>query len=110
MAFGIKAYICSFTPSYYVGDDDVLWDWLMADNAVPSDSSTMLQVPVPAGYEFRPANPELDETDTPEVLSVGVNFTRRDKACALALMLPYVEEADFVALGLDESRIVTISV
>lgn len=109
-SFGIKAYICSSIPSYYVGEDDVLWDWLMADNAAPSGLSSMLQVPAPAGYEFRQATSDVDIIDTPEGLYVGANSSRKDKACALILMLPHVEEADFESLGVNESRIVTISV
>lgn len=109
MVFGIKAYICSSSPSYYVGEDDVLWDWLMADNAVPSGTSTTLQVPAPAGYEFRRSLSDADNTDKHEVFYVGTH-SREDKACALLLMLPSEGETEFEARNIDESRIMTVFV
>jgi hypothetical protein len=110
MVFGIKAYICSSTPDYYLINEDGLLDWLLADNGRSSGLSNMRLVPAPPGYEFRSNPLNGDDESIVEGLYVSVTSPRKDKACQLLPILPRVEEAEFEALGLDEANVMTIYV
>jgi hypothetical protein len=108
--FGIKAYICSATPSYYVGEDDSLWDWLLADNGVPVGLPDMQLVPAPPGYKFlRNSESEADKSEA-EGLLVFTKSPRVEKASQLLEVLRFVELEEFESLNIDESRIITISI
>jgi hypothetical protein len=109
-SFGIKAFICSSAPSYYVGDDNALWDWLLADNGVPVGLPDMQLVPAPPGYKFLQTGAiEADKTEA-EGLLVFTKWPRDEKACKLLEVLRFVEPEVFAALSIDKSRIMTISV
>lgn len=108
MTFGIKAYICSSTPSYYVGEEAALWEWLLADNGVPGKRSDMLLVPAPPGYEFRRDCLNGDDQSEIEGLYVNVKSPRSDKAFKLIEILPRVEEAEFESLNIGEPDLMKI--
>jgi hypothetical protein len=108
--FGIKAFMRSDTPSFYVGEDERLWDWLVADNGVPVGQTGLLVVP-PPGSEFQ-TNPLDDEYKLKvEGLHINVNSVSRDKVVQVLDALNFVEDiAEFEALNIDESRLVTVSI
>lgn len=112
MTFGIKAYICSSTPSYYVGEEAALWEWLVSDNGIPIGIPDMQLVPAPPGYKFLLNNSEVsgEAKEEAEGLLVYTKSPRVEKACKLLEILPRVEEAEFEALNIDETRLMVISI
>lgn len=106
----------------YVGEDDVLFDWLVADNAEASDRREVL-VSAPEGYVFNedsamvkyePSYGEVQEVpnDYPAITQKAYVRSGPFLAGKVLLMLSesadvltYVEEEDFAALNIDESRV-----
>lgn len=106
----------------YVGEDDVLFDWLVADNAEASFQREVL-VTAPEGYVFLnnalvrllPSHegkvrelpgewPTLSQTAyvrSGPLLAGKAHMMMHE----LSDILTYVSERDFVALNLDESRV-----
>jgi hypothetical protein len=125
-AFGIRNLEMVGEPSYYVGEDNVLWDWLLADNVETGGYSSLAVVTAPEGYVFNSARamvkyrPEYGEVK--EFPNAFPAFTRKqvlrtgpvEAGKALMLMseyanvLTYFEEKDFNVLGIDESRVRTV--
>lgn len=104
--FGVMAYIYSSTLSYFVGEEDALWDWLLADNGVPIGLPDMQLVPSPPGYKFlRNGGVNGEDQSEPEGLMVYSKSPRDEKAWKLLPVLTSVEETEFEALNIDESRI-----
>ena len=106
---------------HHVSNDDVLWDWLMADNAEASDRREVL-VSAPEGYVF--LNNALvkrlpEHEDVRELPGEWPTLSERayvrygpflpGKAHMmlheLSDILTYVDEEDFAALDIDESRV-----
>lgn len=113
-------------PSYYVGEDDVLWDWLLTDN-VEGGSGSRAVVTAPDGYVFNSVRamvkyrPEYGEVH--EYPNQFPHFFRKhylrsvlpveaEKALMLmseyANVLTYFDEIDFKALDINEDRVRTV--
>lgn len=125
VAFGIRNLEMVGEPSYYVGEDEVLWDWLLADN-VEGGYSGRSFVTAPEGYVFNSARamvkyrPEYGEVH--EFPNQFPHFSRKhflrtgpveaEKALMLmneyANVLTYFDEADFKALQVSEDRVRTV--
>lgn len=113
--FGIRASELGDSDEHYVGEDTVLFDWLLADNYEPSDRDELYTVKAPEGYVFYKDNlyskaaPELEGTDSKNLSDsayVTSGSSQNDKA--LMLMegaLKFMEPDEFDALGIDEERI-----
>jgi hypothetical protein len=105
----------------HISDDEVLWNWLVADNAEASFQREVL-VTAPEGYVF--LNNALvkllpSHKDVQELPGEWPTLSRRayvrygpflpGKAHMmlheLSDILTYVDEEDFAALNLDESRV-----
>lgn len=106
----------------YVGEDEALFDWLMADNAEASFQREVL-VTAPEGYVFlNNALVRLLPSHEGQVLELPGEWPTLSKRAyvrsgpflagkahmmlhELSDILTYVSEGDFAALGLDESRV-----
>jgi hypothetical protein len=113
--FGIRVAGNGEPDEFYVGNDAVLWDWLMADDYEPSPRSDLwLIVEAPVGYRFHYDNlfPEAELMDADEMSRYSLVMTetaRADKAHFLLETLRSVEPVEFYSLGLDKSRILDVA-
>jgi hypothetical protein len=121
--FGVRDSKLSDNARFFVGEDDVLWDWLHADNVEPADNHGDRAVAAPVGYVFNSARALVKHLpsygDVRELPSAYPAFTRRHylrtgtpvpaKSFMLlsefANVLTEVSAEDFEALQIDESRI-----
>lgn len=124
-AFAIRNLEMIGEPSYCVGEDDVLWEWLLADN-VEANSNGPSFVTAPEGYVFNSARamvkyrPEYGEVH--EYPNQFPHFSRKhflrngpveaEKSLMLmseyANVLTYFDEADFKTLEISEERVRTV--
>lgn len=113
--FGIRASELGDSDEHYVGEDEVLFDWLLADNYEPSDRDTLYLVKAPEGYVFYKdslypvGHAELEGKDGKSMSDsayVTSGSSQNDKA--LMLMegaLKFMEPEEFDALNINEDRI-----
>lgn len=113
--FGIRFAEFGDDTEHFVGQDDVLFDWLVANNYGPAEWDTLFTVQAPAGYVFwkgkliakdSPKLENVDESELDESSTVSCGSSENDKA--LMLMeeaLSYMKSSSFYALGIDEDRI-----
>lgn len=100
---------------HYVNEDDVLFDWVLADNYGPSDEDSMFSVPAPAGYVFWNGNviadnsPKLENVDKSELSDsalVTSGSSENDKAIMLLEeAMSYMKPKAFYSVGINEDRI-----
>lgn len=113
-AFGIEVMTHDAPTRFYVGESDVLWDWLMSDNTDPYASSLdWLIIPAPEGYAFHYGNAfpvdELKEAD--EVghnILVWAKSPVADKADMLLETLKQVSRDEFRAEKIPNHRILAV--
>lgn len=113
--FGIRAAEFGDSTEHFVGQDDVLFDWLVADNYGPSEQESLFTVQAPAGYVFWKGHliavnsPKLENVDASELnesSTVACGSPENDKALMLIEeALSYMKSKAFYALGIDEDRI-----
>lgn len=114
-AFGIIASEFASSDEYYVGNDETLLEWVLADNYGPLDVKyEQYTVPAPEGYLFRcgslyPKNSleleGLDESELADSADVTVGSPENDKALMLMSgAMKSVSRAEFVALNIPEDR------
>lgn len=113
--FGIRASELGDSDEHYVGEDAVLFDWLLEDNYEPSDRDELYTVKAPEGYVFYKdslypvGHPELEGDDGRNMSDsayVTSGSSQNDKALMLLEgALKFMEPAEFYALGIDEERI-----
>jgi hypothetical protein len=112
--FGIIASEFASSDEYYVSEDEILFEWLVANNyGDPEDNYR--PVPAPEGYIFKCGSlfskdsPELKGLDESELKDVGwVSWGSSDNDKAIMLMddaMPSVSRKEFVALNIPEDRI-----
>lgn len=113
--FGIRASELGDSDEHYVGEDAVLFDWLVQDNYEPADRDSLYLVKAPEGYVFykdslhSKESPELEGADA-KSLSDSAYVTHGSPQNDKALMLlegalKFMEPEEFYALGIDEDRI-----
>lgn len=113
--FGIRASELGDSDEHYVGEDGVLFDWLLADNYEASDRDSLYIVKAPEGYVFykdslySKDSPELEAEDGKNLSDsayVTSGSSENDKALMLLEgALKFMEPAEFYSLGIDEDRI-----
>jgi hypothetical protein len=113
--FGIRASELGDSDEHYVGEDAVLFDWLLADNYEPSDRDSLYLVKAPEGYVFYKGSlypkdaPEIEGADGKNLSDssyVASGSSQNDKALMLTEgALKFMEPEEFYALGIDEERI-----
>lgn len=113
--FGIRAAEFGDGTEHFVGQDDALFDWLVADNYGPSEKYSMFSVQAPVGYVFWKGNliavdsPKLENVEASEVSkssTVTCSSSENDKALMLIEeALSYMKPSSFYGLGIDEERI-----
>lgn len=91
---------------YYLGDDEVLWDWT---NAPVAFTEPLAEIPLPDGYVVLDAEdrlikgkPALGITD----ILVSEKNTFDDKAYILTCSMPEVNRQQFMRAGLSDERII----
>jgi hypothetical protein len=94
--------------SFYLGDDEILWDWANAPVAEESFVDGLAEVPLPDGYVVLDAedrlvkgSPTLGITAT----LVTSKNTFDDKAYVLTCSMKKVSRSEFNAAGLSDERI-----
>jgi hypothetical protein len=111
--FGIRTEEFGEGDEHYVGADEVLLDWLLANNYEPSDRDSNYLVRAPDGYTFNRGSlvrKEESKLQTSEDVSdfayVSFGSPENDKAIMLldGAMI-HVKRAQFDALGIAEERI-----
>lgn len=113
-AFGIEVMTHDAPTRFYVGESDVLWDWLMSDKADPYASSLdWLIIPAPEGYAFRYGNafPVEELTEADEVgrnILVWAKSPVADKANMLLETLKQVSQDEFRAEKIPDHRILAV--
>lgn len=113
--FGIRTSEFGSSDEHYIGEDNVLFDWLLANNYLPSERDSHYLVPVPVGYKFYQGSlvpedsPEADEGDegtASDVAYVSFGSPENDKALMLLEgLMKHVEPDEFYALNIDDERI-----
>jgi hypothetical protein len=113
--FGIRISEFGDSDKHFVCEDDVLFDWLLANNYGPSDEDSMFIVPAPAGYVFwkgkviadnSPKLENRDESELSKSATVTSGSAENDKALMLLEeAMSFMKRASFYALGLDEDRV-----
>lgn len=114
-AFGIITSEFRESDQYYVSEDNVLFDWLLANNYLPSDRDSQYFVQAPVGYKFYQGSlvfedsPETDEGNegtARDVAYVSFGSPENDKAIMLLEgIMEYVERDEFYSLDIDTERI-----
>lgn len=113
-AFGIKVITQNAPDRYYVGEDDVLWDWLLADNTdLYVSRPNWLMVPAPEGYAFHYGNmfPVEELKDVDEFgrnILVWAKSAVADKADLMLETLKQVSRDEFFAEKIPQSRIMDV--
>lgn len=109
-AFGILTSEFGEGDEHYVGTDEVLLEWLLANNYEPSDRDSNYLVKAPIGYKFYEGS--LRAVDSPDggdsSDSAYVSFSSPENDKALMLLegaMTHLEPAEFYSLGIDEERI-----
>lgn len=115
MTFGMIAKEFAGSPEHYVSDEDVLFDWLIADNYTPSEQNSRLMVPAPEGYVFwndnlilktSPKLVHVDNSELSESATVTIGSPENDKALMLIEeAVSYVKRATFYGIGIADDRI-----
>lgn len=99
---------------HYIGEDDVLWEWLQADNLEPVSGVSLYRLQAPAGHVFYHGNlfPVEDSKgydgggrDT-DFVSLGTG--KEAKAVMLLLSMRSVSPEVFTALNVGSERIIEI--
>jgi hypothetical protein len=113
--FGIRMSEFAGSDEHFVNEDDVLFDWLLANNYGPSDEDSMFIVPAPAGYVFWKGkviadnSPKLENVDASEIsksATVTSGSSENDKAIMLLEeAMSYVKRKAFYEIGISEDRI-----
>jgi hypothetical protein len=95
--------------TYYLGDDEILWDWANAPVAPESFVNKLAEVPLPDGYvvlsredRLVKGSPKLGITST----LVSSTNTFDDKAYVLTCSMKLVSCSEFNAAGLSDERII----
>lgn len=95
---------------HYVGEDVVLWDWLVADNYETAADGNLFRLTSPVGYEFHAGNlcpvEGYDGGRNSEL--IGLGSTKDDKALMLLISLRFVSPEEFSELDIDEERVLEI--
>ena len=118
--FGIRLSEFASSDAHYVCEDDVIFEWLAANNYGPSDQDSLYTVPAPAGYVFWNGNviadnsPKLENVDESELSkSSTVTYGSPENDKALMLLeeaMSYMKASSFYALGIDEDRILDYTI
>lgn len=113
--FGIRASELGDSDEHYIGEDPVLFEWLLSDNYEPSDIDSRYLVKAPEGYIFYKDSlfpitasevTEDDGTNLSESAHVTSGSSQNDKALMLLEgAMQFMEPKEFYALGIDEDRI-----
>lgn len=113
--FGIRASELGDSDEHYIGEDPVLFEWLLSDNYEPSDIDSRHLVKAPEGYIFYKDSlypvtssevKEDDGTNLSESAHVASGSSENDKALMLLEgAMKFVEAEEFNALNIDEDRI-----
>lgn len=128
--FGVRMSEPNYPYNHYVAkdtitDDSVLFEWLTADNFIPSDEFTYLKVNAPEGYLFCeedlvPAS-ELtaeeiqsvddEDSDIWSYMDVSVAYRHIEKAnTLLEMIMKDVSPKEFYDLEIPEERILTFTI
>lgn len=113
MTFGIiTTEAVDNTVEHYVGEDDVLWDWLVADNYEPSVAGLYI-VKAPTGYTFHqtllfPTEDYGQGRDRENVSLIG--SSKVNKALLLLVSLRFVSSKEFAESNIDPDRIIDIHI
>lgn len=113
-AFGIEVMTQDAPTRFYVGESDVLWDWLVATNAEPyARSEDWLNVRAPQGYAFHYGNafPVEELTEAYEVgrdILVWAKSPVADKANMLLETMKQVSRDEFRAEKISDHRIMAV--
>lgn len=112
--FGVRLSAFGDSDEHYASNDDVLFEWLLANNYSTSKLENHYLVPIPEGYKLFQGNIVPDTWLTPEqrndavsdFVNVTVGSPENDKALLLlnVAMVPMESDA-FEALNIDEERI-----
>ena len=106
--FGIRTSEFGSGDEHYIGEDDILFNWLIASNYQPSEHDSYYLVPVPSGYKFYQGSlvsvealesDEGDEAAASDSAYVSFGSPENDKALMLLEgTMNHVEPAEFYAL------------
>lgn len=113
-AFGIEVMTYDAPTRFYVGESDVLWEWLMSDNTETYGRNPhWLVVPAPEGYAFHYGNafPVGELTEADEVgrdILVWAKSPVADKANMLLETLKQVSRDEFRAEKISDHRIIAV--
>lgn len=113
--FGIIASEFASSDEYYVSEDEILMEWILADNYGPVDLDYQEHtVPAPEGYVFRcgslyskdsPDLEGLDASELKESADVSVGASENDKVLMLIeSAMKSVTRREFAALNIPEDR------
>jgi hypothetical protein len=96
---------------HYVGEDDVLWDWVHADNYEPAPAGRH-RVKAPEGYTFHQGNlfPKGYDGDRDYESVTLIGSPEKNKATMLLVALRFVSPEEFSALNIEKSRIMEIHI
>lgn len=113
--FGIRFSEFADSDEHFVGHDDVLFDWVLANNYELSDKDSLYTVPAPVGYVFwkgsvisenSPKLENVDESKLSKYANVTSGSSENDKAIMLmGEALSYMKASAFYSLGISEDRI-----
>lgn len=109
--FGIRAVKSGKLDEFYVGEEDVLFDWLVADNFEILSGDKWFFLEAPDGYEFHEGNlfPVQGYDGGRKGEFVSVSFAEGSKAQMLLVALRSVSSEEFEALNIDPDRIIDFS-
>jgi hypothetical protein len=113
-AFGIRVAGNGEPDEFYVGNDDVLMEWLLAeDYEADITNPSNLIVTAPAGYLFHdgfltPEHALAKNAETGKTTFIYKDFALLAKTYALGAVLRRVEPVQFYSLGFDKSRITDV--
>lgn len=95
------------TTEYFVGYDRSLFDWIVADNAEPSDRENHYKVKAPDGYGFLHGNLTVqnEEDGWDDFEYVEISSPQKDKAGMMLELLQFVEPSEFESEGISEEHI-----
>lgn len=107
-AFGVRAIDFGKSDEFYMGEDEVLWDWLLADN-YETYSGNLFLVAAPAGYAFHQGYlfPVEDYNGGKRVEVIHLSSLPSAKVQMLLVSLRSVSPDDFHALKIDADRLIT---
>lgn len=113
--FGIRTSEIGDSDEHYIAEDEILLEWLLANNYERSDRDSCYVVKAPEGYAFYrnslfPKNSSalegLIDEDVTDSSYVSFGSPENDKALMLLEeAMENVEPSDFYALDLEEDRI-----